>query len=58
MTLEEMFFNLEGKCSKDTSVKANFLLKLIFNFDFIVKRHIFYISRHVLGYTNFVTQIL
>ena len=55
MTLEEIFFNLEGKYNKGTSVKANSLLKLIFNFDFIVK---LVISRHILHYTNFVTQIL
>ena len=55
MTLEEIFFNLEGKYNKDTSVKVNSLLKLIFNFDFIVK---LVISRHILDYTNSVTQIL
>ena len=55
MTLEEIFFNLEGKYNNDTSVKANYLLKLIFNFDFIVK---LVISRHILDYTNSVTQIL
>ena len=55
MTLEEIFFNLEGKYNKDTFVKANYLLKLIFNFDFIVK---LVISRHILDYTNSVTQIL
>ena len=55
MTLEEIFFNLKGKYNKDTFVKANYLLKLIFNFDFIVK---LVISRHVLDYTNSVTQIL
>ena len=55
MTLEEIFFNLEGKYNKDTSVKANSLLKLIFSFDFIVK---LVISRHILDYTNSVTQIL
>ena len=55
MTLEEIFFNLEGKYNNDTSVKANYLLKLIFNFDFIVK---LVISRHILHYTNSVTQIL
>ena len=55
MTLEKIFFNLEGKYNKDTSVKVNSLLKLIFNFDFIVK---LVISRHILDYTNSVTQIL
>ena len=55
MTLEEIFFNLEGKYNNDTSVKANSLLKLIFNFDFIVK---LVISRHILHYINSVTQIL
>ena len=55
MTLEEIFFNLEGKYNKDTSLKANCLLKLIFNFDFIVK---LVISRHIIDYTNSVTQIL
>ena len=55
MTLEEIFFNLEGKYNKGTSVKANSLLKLIFNFDFIVK---LVISRHILHYINSVTQIL
>ena len=55
MTLEEIFFNLEGKYNKDTSIKANSLLKLIFNCDFIVKP---VISRHILDYTNSVTQIL
>ena len=55
MTLEEIFFNLEGKYNKGTSVKANSLLKLIFNFDFIVKLAI---SRYILDYTNSVTQIL
>ena len=54
MTLEEIFFNLEGKYNKGTSVKANSLLKLIFNFDFIVKLAI---SRYILDYTNSVTQI-
>ena len=55
MTLEEICFNLEGKYHKGTSVEANSLLKLIFNFDFIVK---LVISRHILDYTNSVTQIL
>ena len=55
MTLEEIFFNLERKYNKDTFVKANYLLKLIFNFDFIVK---LVISRHILHYINSVTQIL
>ena len=51
MTLEEISL----KYNKNTSVKANSLLKLIFNFDFIVK---LVISRHILDYTNSVTQIL
>ena len=55
MTLEDTFFNLEGKYNKSTSVEAISLLKLIFNFDFILK---LVISRHVLDYTNSVTQIL
>ena len=55
MTLEEIFFNLEGKYDKYTSVKANSLLRLIFNFDIIVK---LVISRHILHYINSVTQIL
>ena len=55
MTLEEIFFNLEGKYNKDTSVKANSVLKLIFNFDFIVK---LVISSHILDYNNSVTQSL
>ena len=55
MTLEEIFFNLEGKYNLDISVKANSLLKLIFNCDFIVK---LVICRHILDYTNSVTQIL
>ena len=55
MTLEEIFFNLEGKYNKGTSIKANSLLKLIFSCDFIVK---LVISRHILDYTNSVTQIL
>ena len=55
MTLEEIFFNLEGKYNKDISVKANSLLELIFNFDFIVK---LVIIRHILDCTNSVTQIL
>ena len=55
ITLEEVFFNLEGKYNKDTSVKANSLLKLIFNFDFIVE---LVISRHILDYSTSVTQIL
>ena len=55
MTLEEIFFNLEAKYSKGTSVEANSLLKLIFNFYFIVK---LVISRHILDYTNSLTQIL
>ena len=55
MTLEETVFNLQGKYNKDTSVKANSFLKLIFNFDFIVK---LVISRHILDYTNSVTKIL
>ena len=55
MTLEEIFFNLEGKYKKDTSVKANSLLKLILNFHFIVK---LVISRLILDYTNSVAQIL
>ena len=45
----DIFFNLEDKYNKDTSVKANSLLKLILNFDFIVK-HV--ISRLILDYTN------
>ena len=45
MTLEVIFFNLKGKYNKDTSVKANSLLKLTFKFDFIVK---LVISRHIL----------
>ena len=48
MTLEEIFFNLEGRYNKDTSVKANSLLKLILNFHFIVK---LVISRLILDYT-------
>ena len=55
MTLEEIFFNLEGKYNEVNSVQANSLLELIFNFDFIVK---LVISRHILDYTNSVTQIL
>ena len=56
MTLEEIFFNLEGKYNKDTSVKANSLLNLICNLDFIVK---VVISRHILDYTNSaVKQVL
>ena len=55
MTLEQISFNLESKYNKDTSVKANSLLKLIFNFDFYVK---LVISCHILDYTNLVTQIL
>ena len=55
MTLEEIFFKLEGKCDEDASVKANSLLKLIFKFYFIIK---LVINRHILGYTNTVTQIL
>ena len=50
MTLEEISL----KYNKNTSVKANSLLKLIFNFDFIVKLAI---SRYILDYTNSVTQI-
>ena len=49
MTSEEIFFNLEDKYNKDTSLKANSLLKLILNFDFIVK-HV--ISRLIADYTN------
>ena len=37
VTLEEIFFNLQCKYNKGTSVKGKSLLKLIFNFDFIVK---------------------
>ena len=55
MNLEDIFFNLEGMYNKDTSIKANSLLKLIFNFDFIVK---IIISCHIIDYTNSVTQIL
>ena len=55
MTLEEIFLNLEGKYNTSTSFKANSLLKLIFNFDFIVE---LVISRHILDYTNSVTEIL
>ena len=55
MTLGEIFFNLVGKYNKDTSAKANSVLKLIVNFDFIVKLAI---SRHILDYNNSVTQIL
>ena len=55
MTLEDVIFNLEGKYNKDTSVKANSLLKLIFSFDFIVE---LVISRHILDYSTSVTQIL
>ena len=55
MTLEEIFFNLEGKYNEVISVKANSLLELIFNFDFIVK---LVISRHILDCANSVTQIL
>ena len=54
ITLEELFFDFEDKHNKETSVKANSLLKLIFNFDFIVK---LVISCHILDCTNFVTQI-
>ena len=46
---------MEGNYNKYTSVKANSPLKLIFSFDFIVK---LVISRHILDYTNSVTQIL
>ena len=53
MNLEDIFFNLEGMYNKDTSVKANCLLKLIFNFDFIIK---IIISCHIIDYTNSVTQ--
>ena len=45
MTLEEIFFHLEGKYNKDTSAKADSLLKSNFNFDFIVK---LVISCHIL----------
>ena len=55
MNLEDIFFNLEGMYNKDTSIKPNSLLKLIFNFDFIVK---IIISCHIIDYTNSVTQIL
>ena len=49
MTSEEIFFNLEDKYNKDTSLEANSFLKLILNFDFIVK-HV--ISRLIADYTN------
>ena len=55
MTLKEIFFHLEGKYNKGTSVKASSLLKLILNFDFIAR---LVISRHILDYTNFMTQIM
>ena len=55
MNLEDIFFNLKGMYTKNTSIKANSLLKLIFNFDFIVK---IIISCHIIDYTNSVTQIL
>ena len=55
MTLEEISFNLECKYNEDTSVEANSLSKLIFNFGFYVK---LVISCHILDYTNSVTQIL
>ena len=54
ITLEKLFFDFEDKHNKETSVKANSLLKLIFNFDFIVK---LVISCHILDCTNFVTKI-
>ena len=53
MTLEEIFFDLEGKYNNDTSVKVNSFLKLIFSFDFIVK---LVINRHILDYTNSMIQ--
>ena len=52
MTSEEIFFDLEGKYSKDTFGKAISPLKLIFSFDFFVE---LVISRHILDYTNSVT---
>ena len=55
MTLEEIFFHLEGKYNKDTSAKADSLLKSNFNFDFIVK---LVISCHILDYTDSMTQTL
>ena len=54
ITLEELLFDFEDKHNKETSVKANSLLKLIFNFDFIVK---LVIRCHILDCTNFVTKI-
>ena len=54
ITLEVLFFNFEDKHNKKISVKANSLLKLIFNFDFIVK---LVISCHILDCKNSVTQI-
>ena len=54
MTLEKIFYNLKGKCKKETSVKSNSLLKLILNFDFIVKR---IMSCQILDYAYSVTQI-
>ena len=50
-----MLFNLQGKYKKDTSVKANSLSKLTFNFHLIGK---LVISHHILDYTNSVTKIL
>ena len=53
--LEHMSVNFKGKFNSDTISKASNLLKLILNFDFIVK---LVISRHILDFTSSVTKLL